>query len=295
MLNEANRYGWGGRVADAIAPLNAGATYPTVLSVAGAPYYANGISTTPEVVIPGANTGFNGFGSNTQQQSRQSALTTISSMNTGISLVQAAGNTLGETLKDSQELTTALASATPLKTVFPSTQLGKQLQQIAQVISVRGTLGLKRQIFFAARDGFDTHTDELSTQVTLYSEMNDAFAAFYSALQELGVEDSVTTFTHSDFARTLKPNSNGGSDHAWGSHHWIFGGAVKGGTNYGTFPDLALGGPDDDGDEGRWIPTTAVTQYAATLANWFGVPSSSLASVFPNLTHFTKSNLGFLG
>jgi len=105
----------------------------------------------------------------------------------------------------------------------------------------------------------------------------------------------VTTFTLSDFGRTLQPDSNAGSDHAWGSHHLILGGAVHGGDFYGTFPTLALGGPDDAGSEGRWIPTTSLDQYGATLANWFGVPTADLPSVFPNLPNFTQQTLNFMG
>ena len=120
-------------------------------------------------------------------------------------------------------------------------------------------------------------------------------AAFYQATQELGVTNDVTTFTLSEFARTLEPGSNGGSDHAWGGHQLILGGAVKGNAVYGTFPTLALGGPDDADQNGRWIPTTALDQYAATLATWFGVSAANLPAIFPNLANFSTSNLGFMG
>jgi uncharacterized protein (DUF1501 family) len=119
--------------------------------------------------------------------------------------------------------------------------------------------------------------------------------AFYAATQELGVGNAVTTFTLSDFSRTFKPDSNSGSDHAWGSHHMIVGGAVKGGDFYGKFPTLALGGPDDATGEGRWIPTTSLDQYGATLANWFGVQAVDLPAIFPNLSNFSNQTLGFLG
>jgi uncharacterized protein (DUF1501 family) len=119
-------------------------------------------------------------------------------------------------------------------------------------------------------------------------------AAFYQSTVNLGVQNSVTTFTLSDFARTLKPASGGGTDHAWGSHHMVMGGAVKGGTNYGTFPSLALGGPDDTSGEGRWLPTTSLDQYAATLGSWLGLSSAQLAAVFPNLKNFSQTNMGFI-
>jgi uncharacterized protein (DUF1501 family) len=166
---------------------------------------------------------------------------------------------------------------------------------VAQVIAAQSALGVKRQIFFCAVGGFDTHADQLPQQVQLLSTVSQGMSAFYQATQELGVANSVTTFTLSEFSRTMEPGSNGGSDHAWGSHQFILGGAVKGNAIYGTFPTLALGGPDDADQNGRWIPTTALDQYAATLATWFGVSPANLSSIFPNLVNFSASNLGFLG
>ena len=294
-MDESSRYGWGGQVADAVAAYNNGNTFPTILSVYGNPAFGNGPASFQEAIYPGYIPGLGGFRTWPQQQAGEAAATTLTTLGSGVTLVQATANIFGDALKNNAELGSALASATPLKTVFPTTYIGAQLAQVAQVMSVRSTLGLQRQIFFCALDGFDTHTGELTTQNTLLAQVDAAFAAFYAATQELGISQQVTTFTHSDFARTLKPNSNGGTDHAWGSHHWGFGGAVAGGQNYGTFPTLQLGGPDDNGQEGRWIPTTSVTQYAATLASWFGVSPANLATIFPNLGNFSQQNLGFLG
>lgn len=120
-------------------------------------------------------------------------------------------------------------------------------------------------------------------------------AAFYNATVEMGVAAQVTTFTESEFGRTFQPSAGNGSDHAWGSHHLIMGGAVKGGNLYGTFPTLAIQGPDDSGNRGNWIPTTLLDQYGATLADWFGVPGTEMSVVFPNLANFTTQNLGFMG
>ena len=192
-------------------------------------------------------------------------------------------------------LSDAVQSITPLKTVFPANNgLAAQLQQIAQIIQVRSALGVNRQIFFAGIGNFDTHSDQLALQGACLPRISPALAAFYQATQELGVQNNVTTFTMSDFSRTFQPNSNTGSDHAWGSHHIVIGGAVKGGQMYGTFPTLALGGPDDSGSNGRWVPTTASIQYAATLAQWFGVSAAQLPTIFPNIASFPNANLGFV-
>jgi uncharacterized protein (DUF1501 family) len=153
---------------------------------------------------------------------------------------------------------------------------------------------VQRQIFFCGIGNFDTHSDQLALQASLLSGISPAMAAFYNATVEMGVQSDVTAFTMSDFARTFHPNSNTGSDHAWGSHHIVFGGAVNGGKMYGTFPTLALGGPDDSGSNGRWVPSTGSVQYAATLASWFGVPANALATVFPNIGSFATTNLGFV-
>ena len=154
---------------------------------------------------------------------------------------------------------------------------------------------MRRQIFFCSLGGFDTHTGELGTQNTLYPQVSQALAAFYDATQELGVAQNVTAFTESEFNRTFQPTSGDGSDHGWGGHHLVVGGAVQGGQIYGSFPTFELAGPSDTDVRGRWIPTTAIDQYGATLCTWFGIPAAALPTVFPNLPNFSTANLGFLG
>jgi uncharacterized protein (DUF1501 family) len=200
---------------------------------------------------------------------------------------------------------------------FTSSMLA-QMKMVAEIIEAGyrpGGLGMKRQIFFVQVGGYDLHTGQtdnagatttnnakviIGAQASLFAELSQSINALNNAMAEIGTQYSdsaftqrVTAFTSSDFGRTLPSNSLG-SDHGWGSHHLVFGGAVQGQRTYGTFPALVVGGPDDT-STGRWIPTTAVDQYAATLANWFGIDSTNMSTVFPNLGRFASSNLGFLG
>jgi uncharacterized protein (DUF1501 family) len=236
-----------------------------------------------------------GFSGSSEDVSRLSALQSLLTFDTGVSLIQSASGTTSNAIHDGQTLAAALAQGTKLATVFPSSGLGNQLRQVAQIIQVRAALGLPRQIFFVSMGGYDTHSDQLSAQASLFSDLSQSMSAFYQATVEMGIAPQVTTFTMSEFGRTYQPDSTAGTDHAWGSHHLIAGGAVAGGNFYGTFPTLALGGPDDATSEGRWIPTTSLDQYGATLAQWFGVAPEDLTSIFPNLANFTSPTLNFVG
>jgi uncharacterized protein (DUF1501 family) len=189
-------------------------------------------------------------------------------------------------------VSSALAGVT-LPVAFPATNMGRQLQMVARMIAARGPLAQRRQLFFVQQGGFDFHDNLLNDQARLLKEVADAMAAFQAAMAALGVAPSVTAFTTSEFGRALQHNGRG-SDHGWGGHHFVMGGAVLGNRVYGRMPTVALGGPEDSG-QGRLIPTTAVDQYAATLARWFGVGDSNLATVVPNLGRFAQPNLGFLG
>jgi len=288
--------GWAGKVADAVqASYNSAALFPPILSISGNPIFCTGVTSRPFSMNPGQPPGLQGFDSSAASQARFAATQQLLTFDSGLSMVQAANAVTGQAVQFSVTLSDALKSLPPLQTAFPQNYLARQLKQVAEVIAVRSALGVQRQIFFCSYGGFDTHSDQLASQIALLTTISQSMSAFYQATQELAVTNNVTTFTLSEFGRTLEPGSNGGSDHAWGSHHLVMGGAVQGNQIYGTFPTLALGGPDDADQNGRWIPTTAVDQYAATLATWFGVGATDLPSVFPNLANFPTSNLGFMG
>jgi uncharacterized protein (DUF1501 family) len=294
--SSAGSSGWAGRIADLVSTsYNPNAKIPMITSVAGDTLFCNGASSTPVSVSPGNLGGASCSEGTTECAAQQATAQALLSFSSGLSLVTADNAITSNAYAYAKTLSDAVQSVSPLQTVFPANNgLAAQLKQIAQIIQVRAALGVSRQIFFAGIGNFDTHSDQLPLQGALLAQIGPALAAFYASTQELGVQNNVTSFTMSDFSRTFQPNSNTGSDHAWGSHHIVLGGAVKGGTMYGTFPNLALGGPDDSGSNGRWVPSTASVQYAATLAQWFGVSTAQMATIFPNIGSFASQNLGFV-
>ena len=187
-------------------------------------------------------------------------------------------------------VSSALDDITPLTTEFDqSSRLASSLRMIANLIASRSSLDMNRQIFFIGIGDYDTHGDQANRYPTLMRELNHSLNSFYNATVELGIADQVTTFTASDFGRTLTSNGDG-TDHGWGSHQMVMGDAIDGGKFFGTMPELVIGSNDDIG-EGRIIPTTAMDQYAASLASWYGLSTSQIAEAFPNLANFNDQTL----
>ena len=292
--------GWGGRMADLLQGQNSAAVFPPVTNSADCGLFCTGQSTFPATVPPPISgmPGVTGMATITGVQNSSSptaGMQQLLSFDNGLQLVQA-GNGIVTRGNNYAQTLTGLLQSSSLTTVFPAgNPLAAQLQTVANVMSVRSQLGLNRQIFFCDFGSFDTHGQQLETQQALLQQLSQAILAFYNATKEMGIAQSVTTFTASEFGRTLNPSGTDGSDHAWGNHHFILGGGVQGGKFYGTFPSLALGSENDANNRGTLIPTTAISQYGATLAQWFGVPAASLPTVFPNIGNFSSNNLGFLG
>jgi uncharacterized protein (DUF1501 family) len=296
--------GWGGRAADRFQPHPSG--FPMVTAISGG-LFTRGQATAP-LSIPPAPTPLNqvlvlnGFSTAAGETARRTSMDFLRTVDTENAVVRSASGTVQSALDIGRLLNTDVTLATP----FPNTALGNQLRQVAKVIKLNSSsLRLERQIFFCQLGGFDTHQNQVNTQAALLAQVDGAIAAFYAATVELGLEEQVTTFTLSDFGRTLQPAGSGagvvGTDHAWGNHHFVVGGAVRGGDFYGApgpngslYPALQLGGPSDTDSRGRWIPTVAVEQYAATLASWYGVGPADLPLVFPNIGRFSGPTIGFM-
>jgi uncharacterized protein (DUF1501 family) len=271
-----------------------------MVSVAGNVLFTLGESSHP-LAVPlagGATFGLSGFDNSAGSRAVQTAMATLRGLDLDNALVKSVAGTTAAAFAASGALAPVLdGTGSTTDALFGSqpSVLGRQLLQVSRIIQARNVLGASRQVFFVALGGFDTHNDQLNRQAPLLGDVSASLSAFHAAMVQLGVASQVTSFTLSDFGRTLAPASGGGSDHAWGNHQLVLGGAVLGQQTYGTFPTLALGGPDDFTAQGRWIPTISTDQYAATLARWFGVAPGDLASVLPNLGRFPSDDLGFLG
>jgi uncharacterized protein (DUF1501 family) len=285
--------GWGGRLNELILFQNTGALPPGITVNGGSSLFLSGPTTKGLNFSNSQSFGLNRFGDGTSMDARLQSLQRVVTFDTGLQMVGSANGVLGESIQSAQQINAALASAPALPVAFPNSGLGNQLAQVARIISVRGALGMNRQIFFAGMGGFDNHEDLIAKHQGLMTTVDAAFGAFYDAMNAMGTANNVTSFLESEFNRTGNANANIGTDHAWGTHVFAMGGAVRGGT-YGTFPTHELRGPDDAGNRGNWIPTTSLDQYAATFGSWFGVADSDLRQIFPNLANFTPQRLTFL-
>ena len=289
--------GWGGRLTDQLSTLNVNSSVPPMISAGGNNLFVTGAASQALVIPTSGSFGLSGFSSDSADTTRRSALDALLSIDQDVNLTQAAQTIMSGALSSSAILNPILKTTDATLSARFSGLTGnfaQQLLAIAKVIEARATLGASRQVFLATLGSFDTHTNQLNQQQTLLGQLDAGVTAFHGAMADIGAGTSVTSFTLSDFSRNFLPNTGGGTDHAWGSHPLVIGDAVKGSIMYGTMPTLQLSGPDDASDLGRWIPTIAVDQFAATLATWFGADATALATVLPNLSAFTPSTLGFI-
>ena len=292
--NAQSSTGWAGRMADLIRSGVTEQQMATNASLFGANLLQSADETVAYVMGPGGPIQFEGFSTDPESilfQQRE-AFQRIITAQYGTVYERGFAAVQQRAINAADVVTAAIDSAPPINAVFPQSQLGVQLQTVARLIAVRDRLQMKRQIFFVATGGFDTHDNQVNDQPGLLGGISDAITAFHAATMELGVENSVTTFTQSDFGRTLTSNGDG-TDHAWGGNQLVVGGAVNGQELYGNYPLLAIDGPEDVSG-GRMIPSTSADQYAATLARWFGIPDADLGVVAPNLVNFAERDLGFM-
>ncbi len=292
-----SKTGWAGRVADLIESEVIDQRMATNTSLSGTSLFQSAQSSVAYVMGQNGPLQFTGFSDDPtsilfdQKTAFQAVLDAQynSIYERGFAEIQ------NRALQAADTVSTAITNAENsgvITTVFPSTPLGGQLSTVAKLIASRVELDMQRQIFFVGVGGFDSHDDQNQNQPGLLGGVSDALAAFYAATVDIGVASSVTTFTQSDFGRTLTSNGDG-TDHGWAGNQLVLGGAVNGRDIYGSYPVLEIGGAEDVGG-GRMIPSTSADQYAATLAKWFGIPDADLDVVAPNLSNFAQRDLGFM-
>ncbi|MBK7006445.1 MAG: DUF1501 domain-containing protein [Burkholderiales bacterium] len=300
---EGSKVGWGGNIGDLVVPSGAGLNSNAVftgISVAGNTVFLSGdaalqyqVSTSGAIKIkPVTNTSVYG------STALPAALRALVQQN-GAHRLEHDYNAVTRRAIDAEAAVSAALGAGALNTEFATDSLSQQLKMVARLIKGRTSLGVRRQVFFVSLGGFDLHDNLIAQHPTLLGNVSAALSAFYNATVELGVADAVTSFTASDFGRTLTSNGDG-SDHGWGGHHFIVGGAVRGKAFYGTPPPVSVSDTKTAGvydaaakwhvGQGRLLPSTSVDQYAATLAQWFGVdPVTEMAGVLPNIVNFGGS------
>jgi len=296
------KVGWGGRMADLLQQLNGDSQISMNISIAGSNFFQVGEEVLQYHLTPQGSIGLSQYDATWAPvaQMYQSAGSMLA-RGYGHVFEQEYANIMNRAVANDTLLKSVLSTVPEYTEKFPNSTVpagglsrtAAQLRMILRMIQARQTLGMKRQIFFAALGGFDTHDAQLDDHHALLAELSNAIADFHQATADLGIADKVTLFTASDFNRTY--NSNGkGSDHAWGGHHVVVGGGVRGGNLYGDMPMLEIRGPDDTGSRGSWIPKISTDEMAATLALWFGVPAGNLPLVLPNIGRFANPDLGFM-
>jgi len=291
IVDQPARNGWGGRLLErALADGQVNRGYGAVSVSGGNIWEAGDRSLTAYRVSSSGRFGFD-FYDPAGTDPMSSAITSMLAERRADPFEQTWLNMMGRSI-DNQRILTAAIEGSTLTTVFPDTDLGRQLLMIARLIAARDRLGLARQCFFCSIGGFDTHgDDQLQRQNELLGDISASVAAFQAATEELKVGRDVTLFTASDFGRNL-PSNGMGTDHAWGSHHFVVGGSVRGNRMVGRFPELVIGGPDDAG-QGSWIPAVSTDQLGGELARWFGADTTTADEVFPRLRYFSR-DLGLM-
>ncbi|MFO1325458.1 MAG: DUF1501 domain-containing protein [Burkholderiales bacterium] len=293
------RSGWGGRMADRLDPANPGTIFPPMTSAAGLSTFVSGRSSVPLTVpefpyfkLHGSGPAY--FQFDTLRDATIQAMLAQSRVNVYDVVAQLYAQ---EGLAASSVVFPILQNNSAIVSQYfgsQNTSVGRQLRNVVKLIEGRGQTKMKRQVFYVQQGSYDTHANELAVQGQLLGELSSGIDAFGKAMDALGLAGNVTVFTLSEFGRTFKPAANLGTDHGWGNYAFVMGDAVKGGDFYGSVPTQALNGPDDLGSAGRWIPTTSLEQYAATLCRWFGIAEGDLPYVFPNIGAFPNTNLGFM-
>ena len=301
--NAGGSNGWGGRTLDLLAytyGFNATTSFPVAISMERPALFCDGATVQDVSLWPGNALDQNGLNlyPPAAAQARAAAQMQIISASSGNAMIDAANKVMADA-RALNPLLKGAATATTFQRPFPSSDLGQQLQEIARVISLHGQLGVSRQVFFCSLGGFDTHGGQGYQQWDLLQQVSQALDAFYAATEQLGVANQVTAFTLSDFGRTLQP-SGSGSDHGWGNHSVIVGGAVRGGHLYGRYPlmtnyaNFNAAGDDYADSRGVMLPSTSLAQYGGTLARWLGAADADLDAIFPTLANFPVRDLGFL-
>ena len=286
--------GWGARMAEAIVAGQGKTSVSMLVSLSGTNFFQVGKTMLPFRPGPGGTPVFRlGQGSKTQDVTRYTAFRSVLNAEYANLMEDAFADLSNKSIIEADTINAAL-QGTSAFTMIPNSGLGEQLRTVAKMVQAQGPLGMKRQIFFVSTGGFDTHGPQIADHANLLGGVSAAMKGFQDALESINMGGSVTSFTASDFNRTFDSNGRG-SDHGWGGHHMVMGGSVEGQKIYGSFPDpdiLTSGNPLDTG-RGRWVPTTSVDQYAATLAQWFGLSGTQIREVFPNILNF-DADLGFM-